>query len=88
MDTGYQLLAEYARNSSEGAFRELVTRYIDLVYSTAFRLVDDDTHRAQDVVQAVFLDLARSAIKLKPGTMLGGWLHRHTCFVAAKMMRN
>lgn len=82
-----QLLADYAKNGSETAFRELVTRYIDLVFSTALRLVDGDAHRAQDTVQTVFIDLARQAPKLSPDTMLGGWLHRDTCFVAAKVMR-
>jgi len=32
------LLADYVTNGSEPAFRELVTRYLDLVYSTAARL--------------------------------------------------
>lgn len=30
-----QLLTEHARNASETAFRELVTRYADLVYAAA-----------------------------------------------------
>ncbi|MCX6924286.1 MAG: YceI family protein, partial [Verrucomicrobia bacterium] len=55
--------------------------------STAVRLVDGDTHRAQDVVQVVFADLAQMAGKLSGGAMLGGWLHRHTCFVARTVMR-
>ena len=82
-----ELLANFVKNGSESAFRELVTRYLDLVYSTAVRLVDGDTHRAQDVSQVVFADLARMAAKLSGNTMLGGWLHRHTCFVARTMMR-
>jgi RNA polymerase sigma factor (sigma-70 family) len=82
-----ELVAAYIRNGSEAAFRELVTRYLDLVYSTAVRLVDGDTHRAEDVAQTVFVDLARMACKLSKNTMLGGWLHRHTCFVAATVMR-
>jgi RNA polymerase sigma factor (sigma-70 family) len=82
-----QLLADYAKTGSETAFRELVTRYIDLVFSTALRLVDGDVHRAQDTAQMVFIDLARQAPRLSPDTMLGGWLHRDTCFVAAKVMR-
>lgn len=61
MTNSRQLLAEYARNGSDAAFRELVNRYIDLVYSTALRLVEGDTHRAEDVSQTVFLDLARKA---------------------------
>src|SRR6185436_10688852 len=64
-----------------------VRRYIDLVYSSARRLVDGDTHLAEDVTQTVFADLARSARTLSPQVMLGGWLHRHTCFVAAKTLR-
>jgi RNA polymerase sigma factor (sigma-70 family) len=87
MTDSQQLLADYAKNGSETAFRELVTHYIDLVFSTALRLVDGDAHRAEDVVQTVFMDLARQAYKLSRGTMLGGWLHRDTCFVAAKIMR-
>jgi len=87
MANSQNLLAEYATNGSEAAFRELVGRYLDLVYSTAFRLVDGDAHRAQDVAQTVFVDLARRARMLSKGVMLGGWLHRHTCFVAATLLR-
>jgi RNA polymerase sigma factor (sigma-70 family) len=82
-----RLLADYAANGSERAFQELVARYVDLVYSTAVRLVEGDTHRAKDVAQTVFVDLARTAAKLSPNSMLGGWLHRHTCFVARTVMR-
>jgi len=82
-----QLLAEYVDSGSETAFRELVSRYLNLVYSTAVRLVNGDTHRAEDVIQTVFADLARQARSLSSGVMLGGWLHRHTCFVAATMLR-
>lgn len=87
MTDGQQLLAEYAETGSESVFRELVTRYVDLVYSAAVRLVNRDTHLAEDVTQTVFADLARMARTLSRGVMLGGWLHRHTCFVASKTMR-
>ena len=82
------LLADYAANGSEEAFRELVARYIDLVYSTAVRLVNGDTHRAEDVAQTVFADLARLAGTLSDDIMLGGWLHRRTWHVATTLMRN
>jgi len=87
MTESQQLLAEYVRNGSEQAFQELVARYVDLVYSTALRLVEGDPHRAKDVAQTVFVDLARLAAKLSPNSMLGGWLHRRTCFVARTVMR-
>jgi RNA polymerase sigma factor (sigma-70 family) len=82
-----QYLAEYARTGSEAAFREVVTRYLNLVFSTAVRLVDGDSHLAQDVTQRVFADLAKMAGSLGEDAMLGGWLHRHTCFIASKTMR-
>jgi RNA polymerase sigma factor (sigma-70 family) len=87
MTDSQSLLADYVQTGSETAFRELVARYVDLVYSTALRLVNGDTHRAEDVAQTVFLDLTHTARTLSPDVMLGGWLHRHTCFVAAKTMR-
>jgi RNA polymerase sigma factor (sigma-70 family) len=87
MTDSQKLLVEYATSGSEPAFRELVSRYLDLVYSTAVRLVGGDTHLAQDVAQTVFVDLARKARTLPYEVMLGGWLHRHTCFVASKIVR-
>lgn len=83
-----QLFAEYVKSGSESAFRELVSRYVNLVYSAAVRLVNGDTHLAEDVTQRVFTDFARMAPTLSKDVMLGGWLHRHTCFVAAKTMRS
>lgn len=82
-----QLLADYVASGSETAFRELVASYVDLVYSAALRLVNSDAHLAEDVAQTVFADFARLARTLPQDVMLGGWLHRHTCFVASKVRR-
>src|SRR5207302_409593 len=87
MNATGQLLRDYAEKGSEPAFRELVSRYVDLVYSVAFRRTGGDAHLAEDVVQTVFADLARKARSLKGETLLGGWLHRHTCFVSSNLMR-
>jgi RNA polymerase sigma factor (sigma-70 family) len=82
-----QLLRDYVETGSESAFRELVDRYINLVYSTAYRRLGGDAHLAEDTVQTVFSDLARKASTLPATVMLGGWLHRHTCFVTSAMLR-
>ena len=82
-----QLLKEYAETGSEPAFRELVGRYVNLVYSTALRLVGGDTQLAEDVSQTVYIGLARKAGALSREVMLGGWLYRHTYHVATKAMR-
>jgi RNA polymerase sigma factor (sigma-70 family) len=87
MSDDAQKLARYARDGSEEAFAELVRRYLDLVYSTALRRVGGDAHLAQDVAQTVFAALARKARGLSPNIVLGGWLYRHACFVAAQTVR-
>jgi len=87
MTDNQTLLAEYAQSGSESAFRELVGRYINFVYSTAVRLVGGDSHLGEDVTQTVFMHLARNAHRLPDNVMLGGWLHRDTCNVASKLMR-
>jgi RNA polymerase sigma factor (sigma-70 family) len=87
MADSQNLVAEYVRTGSELAFRELVTRYINLVYSTALRVVGGDTHLAEDVTQTVFVHLARKAHRLSNRVMLGGWLHRATLNVATTIVR-
>jgi len=87
MTENQKLLTEYAQSGSEPAFRQLVARYVNFVYSTAVRLVDGDGHLAEDVTQTVFVHLARNAHRLTGDLMLGGWLHRDTCNVASKIMR-
>ncbi|MGI8602036.1 MAG: sigma-70 family RNA polymerase sigma factor [Verrucomicrobiales bacterium] len=88
MNDGTALLRTYAEKGSERAFRELVGRYTTFVYSTALRRVDGDTHLAEDIVQIVFADLARRAQSFSGELYLGGWLHRHTCFVARNVSRS
>src|SRR2546423_14196248 len=81
------LLGDYVQNGSERAFRELVNSYINFVFGTALRIVGGDRQMAEDISQQVFTDLARKAVTLKGEVKLGGWLHRHTCFISRKAMR-
>ena len=83
-------LAEYrdcGSCGSETAFRAIVERHLPLVYSTAVRMVNGDSHRAQDICQSVFTDLARSASSLPEGVVLAGWLHRTARFTALELLR-
>jgi len=82
-----QQLHAYARERSEAAFGELVARHIDFVYSAALRVVNGDSHLAQDVAQTVFIELAREGESLPDDVALPGWLHRHTCYTATKAVR-
>ncbi|HTI98160.1 MAG TPA: sigma-70 family RNA polymerase sigma factor [Dongiaceae bacterium] len=86
-----QLLRDYAEHGREAAFRELVVRYTDLVYSAALRQVEA-TDAAADITQGVFLDLARKAGTLSqaqtPASSLAGWLHRATRYAALNHLRD
>src|SRR5688572_28448393 len=83
-----ELLRQYVQNRSETAFTELVNRELDMVYSAACRQVGGDVHRARDVAQVMFADLARKAPALTAHTALVGWLYTSTHFAAAKVRRN
>jgi RNA polymerase sigma factor (sigma-70 family) len=73
-DTDMQLLARYTRQQAENAFAELVHRHVDLVFSTALRLVRSP-ELAEEVAQSTFTDLARQARRLAPDTILTAWLY-------------
>lgn len=72
---------------SDDAFRAVVRYHLPLVLATARRRTNGNVDLAQDISQLVFIDLARNAKALPKGVVLAGWLHRHTCFTAAKVLR-
>lgn len=80
------LLREYIGHRSEAAFAELVERHLPFVYATALRLAHDP-HTAQDVAQAVFIQLARKAATVRGGHALPGWLYRATRYSALVVFR-
>ncbi|HEX7470329.1 MAG TPA: sigma-70 family RNA polymerase sigma factor, partial [Verrucomicrobiae bacterium] len=86
-----QLLREYAEHGNEAAFREIVVRHTDLVYSSALRQATSPD-LARDVAQSVFTDLARKAQPLArtldESASLLGWLYRSTRFAALNQLRD
>lgn len=82
-----ELLRCYAETRSEAAFAELVRRHLDLVYFSSLRRCGGDSHRAEDVAQQVFTELARRAASLGHHTSLVGWLYTTTRNLSAKAVR-
>jgi len=70
-----QLLQRYVRDRSEEAFAEIVRRYLNLIFSAALRQVRQP-QLAEEVTQAVFVDLAKQAKTLASGTILSAWLYQ------------
>ena len=77
-----RLLADFARDRSEEAFQELVSRHVGMVYSVCRRQLGD-AHWAEDVTQAVFILLARKAAGLPSNVILGGWLYKTAVFACS-----
>ncbi len=87
MDTDNQLLASYAHHHSEGAFREMVERHINLVHSAALRESRGNASLAEELTQAVFTELARRATELVRHPALAGWLYTCVRRMAANLRR-
>jgi RNA polymerase sigma factor (sigma-70 family) len=88
MSEDRQLLHRYAAEGSETAFADLVRRHVDLVYSAALRMLNGDAHRAQDVSQQVFSELASQAKSLSRHPALTGWLYTTTRRMAWRTIRS
>jgi RNA polymerase sigma factor (sigma-70 family) len=81
-----ELLEQYVRQKSEEAFTALVERHLNLVYSAALRQIRS-RQLAEEVVQSVFMDLARQAQQLAPKTILSAWLYQVTRRTAINVIR-
>ncbi|MEZ4647834.1 MAG: sigma-70 family RNA polymerase sigma factor [Candidatus Eisenbacteria bacterium] len=83
-----QILSRCAQGERE-AWGELVQKYKDLVYSTALRTGLDPAD-AEDVFQEVFLELHRSAARIRNPQALPRWLMvatRRLCYKTAVRRR-
>ena len=76
-DDDHALLARYASQRHEDAFRQLVARRLNLVYSAAIRQTRA-AHLAEEVAQVVFIELSRSATRIRPDLPLTAWLYTVT----------
>ncbi len=85
-----ELLRAYAVRQDEAAFRELVLRHTDFVYSAALRQVQSSA-AAADIAQSVFVALAQESKEISdknPGNSLSGWLHRATRYRVLNHLRD
>ncbi len=86
MEDDSELLRRFVEDGSESSFGLLVQRHVDLVFAAALRQVHD-AHLAEDIVQTVFIDLARKARSLWRRPILVSWLYKSTRFAASKALR-
>jgi len=86
-----QLLKQYAEAGDKVAFGQIVDRHLNAVYWYALRKVTPPD-LARDIVQSVFVDLARKAkplvAKLPENASLRAWLYRSTRCAALMLLRS
>jgi len=85
--TDSELLRRFVDQRQQEAFAQLVRRHVNLVYAAALRHVRGDRHRAEDITQEVFIDLARKAAALAHHPSLAGWLYSSAHFAAVNAIR-
>jgi RNA polymerase sigma factor (sigma-70 family) len=68
-------LVAQLQQGSEAAFRTLVARYQQRVYSTAFSLLRS-AEEAEDVAQEVFIEVYQTVARFRSETALSTWLYR------------
>ncbi|MFM7646005.1 MAG: RNA polymerase sigma factor [Sphingomonadales bacterium] len=82
-----QELIEGLKRGDETCFQFLVQTYQDLVYSTAYGLLQQ-TQDAEDVAQEVFLQVFRSIHSFKSEAKLSTWLYKITTSRALDLTRS
>lgn len=80
------LLKAYVQYQSEDAFRELVARTLDGVYSTSLRIVQGTQHLAEEIAVRVYLELARKARRLAKDVVVASWLRERACKMAVTVL--
>jgi len=79
-------LKSFLSSQSEDAFRELVSEYGGLVYSSALRRTGEQ-ELAEEITQTVFAILARKAASAARHPSLSAWLFTTTKLESSKAMR-
>ncbi len=84
-DEDADLMLEFQAGRTE-AFRQIVQRNQDKVYSVVFRIIGNHA-QAEDLVQEVFLRVFRTADRYKPMAKFTTWLYRVSTNVALNAIR-
>ena len=83
--TDRECLAQWRQQPGAQALGSVVERYLSFVFASAYRRTGSASH-AESVTRAVFLVLARRARRLRPKTVLAGWLFHVTAVACRKLV--
>ncbi|RYD24957.1 MAG: sigma-70 family RNA polymerase sigma factor, partial [Verrucomicrobiaceae bacterium] len=81
-----ELLRRFAAERSEASFAVLARRHTGLVLDTALRITGSRP-LAEDIMQTVFLQLARKAVGVAGSRTVAAWLHRAAVLESRAVLR-
>ena len=82
-----QFFIQRLKNREEQAYRELVERYSDLVYSTAYAIVQNELD-AEDLTQECFVEITNAIYRFKGDSKLSTWMYRIVTNLALYHLRS
>ncbi len=82
-----QLLRQFAEQNSQEAFAELARRHVGWIFQASLRRTGERHDLAQDVVQQVFIALARHAGAVSNHASPAGWLYITARYAANRVLR-
>jgi RNA polymerase sigma-70 factor (ECF subfamily) len=82
-----QFFIQRLKNREEQAYREMVERYSDLVYSTAYAIVQNELD-AEDLTQECFVEITNAIYRFKGESKLSTWMYRIVTNLALYHLRS
>lgn len=84
--TANSILIAQLNNSDDAAFEAVYHQYHQAIFANILRLVKEQ-HKAEDILQDVFITLWESRFKLTPQQSVSGWLFTTSYFKALEYLR-
>jgi len=81
-----KLIESFINENDEGAFEEIVNRYVDKIYGLALRITRNQND-AEEVLQDVFLTLAKKIDTFRGEAKFSSWLYRVTANASYMRLR-
>lgn len=73
--TDEELVAIYSSTKDEDTFEEIINRYSDCIYSTAYRITNDH-HESEEILQEVLLIISQKMYTFRVDSKFSTWLYR------------
>lgn len=82
-----KLIAMYVNDNDDSAFEILTGRYMERIYSLAYR-INRDHYRSEDVVQEVYMTLIKKLHTFRGDSKFSSWLYRVTSNASFMLLRS